>query len=74
MSEHAVTVPMPGTRCGPCDDACSHDDCVKLRAMAAAKCTLCGCAIGFDSRFWVDREGDERTYTHASCSEDEACR
>lgn len=62
----AGTLPKPGSKFGPCLDACQHKDCAQTRADAVAKCPICGRAIGYSVEFYrVDT-----TLHHARCLEE----
>lgn len=68
----AGLLPPPGTRYGPCREAdCGHHDCAATRRVAAALCTLCSKPIGFDTRYYNerDRPTDAWSYVHADCRE-----
>lgn len=49
----ALPLPAPGTKYGPCVDACAHHDCAESRRMANAPCVHCGRTIGYDVPFYA---------------------
>ena len=59
----------PGTKYGPCKSECGHIDCAKTRSMAQSVCTICGVAIGYDTRFYLSQTLPDR-YDHAICREE----
>ena len=63
----ASTLPVPGTRLGPCLDPCKHTDCAETVAMALSVCPFCDEAINYGRRFYNDRE---HGLCHAVCLED----
>ena len=63
----ASVIRSPGARHGPCLDLCIHQDCLELRAIAAAICPLCQQPIGYDNRFYRDQI---HGLVHAICLED----
>lgn len=74
----AGNLPEPGTKWGPCMDACAHLDCAETRTMAKTACAICGDPIGYDSPFYQRNslatdmvEEGPRVLVHASCAEDE---
>jgi hypothetical protein len=48
----AGTLPHPGTKYGPCVEACTHVDCANTRAMADTVCHRCKQRIGYDAAFY----------------------
>lgn len=60
----------PGSKLGPCAEACHHRDCAETRGQAAALCVYCGKPIGYETRFYV--ETGARSMAHAECSEEAA--
>jgi hypothetical protein len=61
------TLPEPGTRLGPCLDACKHKDCALNRADAARIC-WCGEIIGYGVRYMKDEERGPDALQHADCA------
>jgi len=69
----AGTLPAPGTKLGPCADACEHRDCAQTRAEAEQTCRVCDKPIGYETRFYVDSiQRAVRKLVHAACLEAEA--
>ena len=67
----AISYAAPGTKWGPCKDACEHTDCAEARRLVAWVCRFCGNPIGYDTRCYADPEGtDKYAQVHASCYED----
>ncbi len=64
----AISNDAPGTEYGPCKGTCTHDDCASCREDAAALCTLCKDAIGYERLFYVDRYVKPVTYKHFDCA------
>ena len=61
-----------GSEYGPCEGECQHTDCASLRENAAAPCSLCGDAIGYETRFYITSAPlAPRVYAHALCEERE---
>lgn len=50
-------IPAPGTRLGPCLDACAHRDCARSRADAAHPCCHCQAPIGYETKYTGSNEG-----------------
>lgn len=65
----ATTLPQPGTEYGPCPEPCDHIDCKQTREIANSICTLCKKPIGYNTRFYVDPDIEEKSYVHALCLE-----
>ena len=68
----ASTLYRPGTKTGPCVEACAHRDCGQTRATVAAICKHCDGSIGYDVRFYEvfrSADGKDRDYAHATCHE-----
>lgn len=64
----AGTLSKPGSKAGPCAEACHHRDCAETRGQASALCVYCGKVIGYAIRFY--QEGN--ALAHAECSEEAA--
>lgn len=65
----AGVLPKPGSKYGPCKkQSCGHLDCVEQRKMAVTKCVICDIPIGYEKRFYDERE---RGLVHAVCLEEE---
>ncbi len=61
-----------GSDYGPCEGECVHTDCASLREKAAAPCSLCGEAIGYETRFYITPPHRAPfVYAHALCEERE---
>ncbi len=60
----ASILPGPGSIWGPCDEPCSHSDCGLTHEQARTECELCNEPIGFENRFYDDRE---HGLVHAGC-------
>ncbi len=66
----AGILPKPGSKLGPCKDACKHIDCEETRDRATSQCLYCRKPVGYGVR--VYQHGD---YTvHARCHEEAAER
>ncbi len=64
----AGILPKPGTKGGPCKNACKHVDCADTRERAASTCLYCKKAVGYGVRVYQHGE-----YTvHADCHEEAA--
>ena len=59
-------IPKPGTRYGPCFDACAHRDCAATRTCAASACVHCGQPIGYAEPYYSVTEPREGL-AHADC-------
>ena len=62
----AISLPLPGSEYGPCEDeSCGHRDCEATRKMAAQPCDICGQSMGtrmfFANTTWT-------VYEHATCT------
>ena len=58
----------PGSKVGPCREACKHRDCQQTRQDAAALCPFCRKAISYGVGFYRARlSGD---LAHAMCFEE----
>lgn len=67
----ASILPAPGSKHGPCADACKHLDCARTRRDAAEVCRLCTRAIGYGVRYYSDPDAPTPTaLVHATCLED----
>lgn len=68
----AESLPTPGTKHGPCANACAHRDCAATRQLAATKCIYCRRPIGFDKPFYdiADEGMGVKVYAHADEHED----
>jgi hypothetical protein len=64
----AGALPKPGTKYGPCKDACGHRDCAAIRENVAAVCSFCDKPIGYDTRFYQGEPGQSK-WVHADCLE-----
>jgi hypothetical protein len=53
----AGSLPAPGTKHGPCMEACQHRDCQLTREDAAEICIICGEPIGYNRRFYQEEQG-----------------
>jgi len=53
----ATTLPVPGTKYGPCKKQCGHTDCQATREMAETPCKLCGKPIDYNTRFYEHEDG-----------------
>mgnify|MGYP000847689096 CR=1 FL=1 len=68
----------PGSKFGPCGEACRHLDCADTRKIAATECPYCSKPIGYGRLFYqtTDPERSDRKhivgYEHADCAEDAA--
>lgn len=70
------TLQPPGSKYGPCFDACEHRDCAETRRMAELPCRICRKPIGYDdgtyhSRFYQESSHGHMVLVHADCLEDE---
>ena len=67
----AGTIPSPGSKYGPCADACEHTDCAESRTMAGGICHICGEPVGFGKPYFRESGGAEagkgRGLVHAAC-------
>lgn len=43
----------PGSKFGPCAEACGHTDCAETRSMATAACLYCQKQIGYEKAFTI---------------------
>ena len=71
----AGTLGKPGSKAGPCEEACDHRDCAESRFIAGCSCRFCRKAIGYDRRFYLDPEAapatpDDKRWVHARCLEE----
>lgn len=64
----AISLPIPGSKYGPCVGECHHIDCALTRRDAKSKCTRCGEPIGYDVMFY-ESGGDPGGFIHATCLE-----
>lgn len=65
-------LPAPGTKTGPCADACDHKDCAATRQLAATPCVHCGKPIGYDAGMRFQEDGGatgQRRMSHLGCDE-----
>lgn len=62
----------PGSKHGPCAEACEHVDCDGTRNIAEFECHYCEQLIGYERRFYSEHDGDRTRYVHAPCAEDAA--
>jgi hypothetical protein len=62
----ASRIPRPGTKYGPCKEACAHIDCKAQREEAKTNCEFCHSAIGFGREFYYLSADD---LAHAECYE-----
>lgn len=75
----AGTIPKPGSKLGPCSATvgrgielnCGHVDCQASRATAASICTICNTAIGYETRYYNQRDDqfELHGFNHARCVE-----
>lgn len=67
-----ITLPTPGTKYGPCKGKCKHTDCAATRTEAETPCRYCKKPIGFDTKFYTDRDetkvGGGTLYSHFVCA------
>jgi hypothetical protein len=56
--------PQPGSKDGPCLEACAHTDCAATRELAARTCIGCAEPIGYERRFFREDSGDP---IHVAC-------
>lgn len=61
----SVALQSPGEKYGPCEDACTHEDCAETRAMSEKPCRICGEPIGYGNDFF--QEQDWKVLVHADC-------
>lgn len=61
----AAKIPAPGTRLGPCIDACGHQDCAAARRHAAMICKRCSEPIGYEQPYYWSPSPPAAS--HASC-------
>lgn len=48
----SAAIPAPGTKFGPCENDCPHEDCAASRGDAAQICAGCGLEIGYERHWW----------------------
>jgi hypothetical protein len=64
----AIALPAPGTELGPCAEPCKHTDCAETRQMAELTCEYCRLPIGYEQRFYTERQADGLMHSyHAIC-------
>lgn len=62
----AGSLSAPGTKHGPCAEACIHRDCGQSRLMSMSLCVYCKKPIGYSVPFYVL---DAERNAHATCHE-----
>jgi len=64
-----LLIDSPGIGNGPCKKKCKHLDCADARAEAARSCRICGYPIGYDTKFYWERneESPKNTIVHFVC-------
>jgi hypothetical protein len=62
-----MSLPRPGTLCGPCAGACEHVDCLQTRDMAETCCVVCGELIGYDRPFYDVGPTGKMVLAHTVC-------
>lgn len=60
-----IIVPEPGSRLGPCLDACQHKDCAMHRATATEACHFCAKPIGYETPYGT--HGWSQSVAHWEC-------
>ena len=60
----AIYLPIPGTKYGPCKEACEHTDCKATREDAQRLCIHCGEPMGYDRAIYLRGED---TPAHEVC-------
>ena len=65
----ATWISAPGTKYGPCKEACGHRDCAASRADAEKVCKYCGKFIGYETAYYADGPEKDRfaSLVHQIC-------
>ena len=64
-----ITLPAPGERLGPCEDAaCGHQDCMWTRQIAGFACYYCGEVLGYGRQITRDYVEGEYLWVHLWCA------
>ncbi len=58
-----MPIALPGKKAGPCEKACGHLFCQRLREIAESECPICLQPIGYE----VTYVSYEERYFHKSC-------